>query len=118
MTWSTPKTYIVGEMITHTIMNTFWRDNISQLDAHAHSGTAGSGSADIVSLNIMILGDAGPPPGAAGTMRRVGNHLNWRGGASTFIFSNGSLAGGTAAIRSLGTLGTQIANGTHKHFEV
>ncbi len=44
MAWTTPRTWIVGEVPTAALMNTHVRDNLSFLGVtHDHSGDAGDG---------------------------------------------------------------------------
>ena len=52
MAWTTPRTFVVGEIITAPILNTHVRDNLSFLSTHAHSGAAGDGSASLVATSI------------------------------------------------------------------
>ncbi len=114
MAWTAPKTWSVGAMVSHTDLNTHIRDNLVALDNHQHSGAAGDGSADVDSLNSVTWTDSASSPGATGTLQRNGLHLEWHNGA-VFIVTASDLAAGTASLRTLGSNGTQIADGTHSH---
>ena len=58
MAWTTPRTWVVGEVPTAAIMNTHVRDNLTHLGStHAHNGAAGAGGslAAFAALDVQIF---------------------------------------------------------------
>lgn len=56
--WTTPRTWIVSEVPTFTIMNTHVRDNLDFLgDEHDHAGGAGNGgslgAANVIAVQVF-----------------------------------------------------------------
>ncbi len=114
MAWSTPRTWIVGEIVTHTVMNTHWRDQIITLDNHGHSGNPGSGASKLAGVKNLSFSNSGTPDPLE--IRMNGTSLEFREGGVTRHSLNQVQAEGTASLRELGTDGTQISDGTHTHF--
>jgi hypothetical protein len=113
MVWTTPKRWAVGEMVTHTLLNLHIKGNQDFLGTHGHS--AGSGDGDpFITPTILTWVDQSASPGAVGTLQRNGTALEWYGAAVVILTKVGGAAG-TAALRTLGSNGTQISNGTHTH---
>ena len=51
MAWTSPRTYVDGEILTAAILNADIRDNLLVLDTHGHDGTSGDGAATLPSLD-------------------------------------------------------------------
>lgn len=96
MTWTAPRTWTAGEVLTAANMNTYISDNLSELSTHVHDGAAGEGSASvaattfsgtapsfsshpIMTLGVRIGADSGDneiddaSQGAASTTLYIGN---------------------------------------------
>lgn len=119
MAWSTPRTWIVGEMVTNTIMNTHWRDQLLFVDNHIHNGSAGMGSQSLSGIaELRVWEDQSGSPNELGEMQRNGSHMEFFNGANSIVFTLSDQAAGTVSLRTLGAGGTQISDGTHLHFEL
>jgi len=66
MAWTAPRTWVVGELVSHTLMNPHVRDNLLALDQHKHSGVGGDGNASLVGVDSLTTDDISAPaaPGA------------------------------------------------------
>lgn len=118
MAWTTPKSW-TSSMVDAALLNTHIKANLDVLSAHAHSGSAGNGSATLsgVSLSALavpVLADQSASPDAAGELQRKGNNLEWYNGSAVVgLYADG--AAGTATLRTLGTGSAQAAAGNHTH---
>lgn len=110
---TTHLTYTDGEIITHTLLNTDWRDNLNVLDNHVHDNASGQGSG-IITPTAIVFGVSGADPATTGDLRRVGSLLKYFDGNTVAVLTD-QAAAGTPALRSLGYDGTQAAGGTHAH---
>lgn len=87
MSWTTPRTYTDGELLTAAILNADIRDNLLATDQHAHTGAAGDGEQFLSSLDYADLdysGALGDP--AAGHLRfgaNSGGTLRYRATGDT-----------------------------------
>ena len=142
MAWTAPRTFIDQEVLTESIFNVHWRDNLLALDQHAHSGAAGDGGTSLGNLVKATLTDAAAPaaPGAGLTVfYTVAGRPYYRAGAagaSTQLADADDLhaedhasrhepagadtmavdaAAGTGSLRTLGTGSAQAAAGDHTH---
>jgi len=44
MAWTTPRTWVDGEITTGALVNTHLRDQFNVLSGHSHTGAAGQGA--------------------------------------------------------------------------
>jgi hypothetical protein len=56
LSWTSPRTWAVGDLVTAALLNLHLRDNLSVLGAHTHTGAAGDGSANIAPTTITMGG--------------------------------------------------------------
>lgn len=56
MAWTAPRTYVTGEIVTASILNTDVRDNLLAVDQHQHTGAAGDGARipDVVVMQAFV----------------------------------------------------------------
>ena len=52
MAWTTPRLWVLGEILTAALMNVQLRDNLFALSTHVHSGAAGDGE----DINTITFG--------------------------------------------------------------
>ncbi len=66
MAWTTPRTWVTGEVVTASLLNLHLRDQLLALDQHAHGGAGGAGNDIIGNLTRATFTDGGDPsaPGA------------------------------------------------------
>ena len=71
MAWTATPKMIVGDLIDAAWMNTYVRNNLNSLGAHAHTGAAGDGSSTLTSLDHADMEQTGSALGepAAGHVR-------------------------------------------------
>ena len=140
MAWTAPRTWAVGEMVTHTLLNTHIKDNLLALSTHAHSGAAGAGSTTRGNLVKATYTDASAPsaPGSGLTvLYAVSGRMHMRAGSSgadtpiqiaTDLHAEDHASrhepggadamavdavAGTGSLRTLGSGSTQAAVGNH-----
>lgn len=70
MTFSAPRTWATGLVVTAGILNTEIRDNLLALSVHGHSGAAGDGDDVLTGVDSATFDDISDPaaPGAAKTV--------------------------------------------------
>jgi nicotinamide mononucleotide (NMN) deamidase PncC len=112
--WTTPGTWADGTVVTHTWINQQVRDNSEVIDQHSHSGAAGDGSQALGSLTVVTFANVGTAPTAVGTLVMNGTALQSHNGSSIVVLTNAAGVG-TPSLRTVGSAGTQAANGTHVH---
>jgi len=142
MAWTTPRTWVTGEMVTETIMDTDHKANLDALSGHGHSNAAGDGSSSLGNLVKKTYSDQGSAPTAPSTGLTTIYTISGRpfyraaGGASTQMLimadvhaqshdsshepSGGDVmevdaVAGTGSLRTLGTGSQQAAAGNHTH---
>ena len=113
MVWTSPSTYAVGEMVTHTNLNAQVRDNLLALDQHAHGGAAGAGDSNLSGLDTMDFDDQAASPAQARRLQANGTDLYW--GALGFNLTAIDAAAATLSLRKLGTGALNGAAGDHTH---
>jgi hypothetical protein len=64
MAWTTPRDWVNGELVTHTVMNQQIKDNMAVLSTHTHSGAAGDGSSALTSVDTVTFDHQGSDPSA------------------------------------------------------
>ena len=85
MAWTAPRTYVTGEVVTASILNTDVRDNLLNLSTHVHGGAAGDGDDQLSGVDDIIFDDVSAPaaPGAGDSrLYYVSGVLHSRVGAS------------------------------------
>lgn len=86
--WTTPVTFVVGTMVDGTRLNVTWRDNLSAIDQHDHSGGSGSGTRAIggaTGETVWNLSYEGAPPRPTGTLTVMfiaDSRLGWHSSAA------------------------------------
>jgi len=67
MAWTAPRTWVDGEVVTASIMNSALRDDLLALSVHAHDGTAGEGDDELSGVDSVNFDEIGTPsaPGAS-----------------------------------------------------
>ncbi len=90
MAWTTPATFTVGELVTHTKLNTQVRDNFLFLSTHGHSGSVGDGSTTLGNLVKAIFTDAAAPAAPSASLSQFYSvsgtlHFRTNGGADLAI---------------------------------
>ena len=120
MGWVEPRTWVVGEMVIHTVLNVQVRDNLIFIGTSHNHASAGAtaGSPALGALNVVSFSNT-IEPGGFTLRRRGGDPLKWNDNTLTWII-NGSNATTTAALVRVGTIeattgGTIAADGTHNH---
>jgi hypothetical protein len=112
MAWSTPRTWVAGELADEILLNLHIRDQLNFLSTHSHTGAAGNGNDELSGVDRITMDSIGNP----GTTRRLqasGANLLW--GAADFNVTNEDPVAGTAGLRSLGTGAQQAIAGNHTH---
>lgn len=123
MAWTAPKTWATDEVITASgtgSLNEQIRDNMNVVSTHAHSGSAGDGSATLTGVAVsgvdsITFDDEAGDPSVNGTLQRNGANLKYFDGSSAIDTTSSDQAAGTASLRTLGTGATQAAAGNHTH---
>ena len=90
MVWSSPESWVAGQMVTAALLNLNVRDNLEELDLHSHSGGSGSGTAAIGNLVTMTFIDGALPGAPGGTLSILASsatnlYIRSGGGASRQI---------------------------------
>ncbi len=116
MAWTTPRTWVVGEVVTAALMNTHVRDNLSYLHAELYDSTLGVAAAsfDITSIDSgyahLLLTLTGRSDRAANLSDDVrlrfnndsGNSYDWQSD-----YSSGT--GGATGTEAIATSGMRVA---------
>jgi len=103
MAWTTPRTWVTGEVVTAALMNTHIRDQQNELDLHVHGGSAGDGDDQLAGVDSVNMDDISAPsaPGSNKTILfAVSGAFNQRAGASgatQVLIHNATSAGGDLA---------------------
>ena len=85
MAWTAPRTWVLGEVLTASLLNTHVRDNELSLTQHQHTGAAGDGDDQLSGIDDIIFDDAAAPaaPGASKTrLYSVSGYPHYREGAA------------------------------------
>ena len=115
MVWTAPRTWVVGEVVTDSLLNTHGRDQLLALDQHQHGGGAGDGDSNIAGLDTVDFDDQAGSPATTGRLQRNGSHLEFYNGTTAEIISQADAAAGVASLRTLGSGALQGAAGDHTH---
>jgi|TARA_Y100000310_G_scaffold269483_1_gene282682 hypothetical protein len=117
MVWTTPRTWVSGEVVTAGIMNTHVRDQFTFFSVHLHDGNAGQGSAHlggVSGISHIVFSDSTADPTGIGEMQMNGTLLKYHDGTGVILLGRDAAAG-TASFRTLGAGATQAAAGDHTH---
>ncbi len=136
--WTAPRTWVLNEVVTNSIMNTHLRDNQNAYSLHTHSGAAGDGNDELAGVDSISMDNIGDPsaPGASKTILYTATsdgrpkYRAGAGGSATELGDNTHAsrhdsggadamavdqAAGTPSLRSLSTTSTTAAPGDHTH---
>lgn len=61
MSWSSPRTYAVGEIVSAAILNTDQKANLEALSTHNHSGTGGAGNDEMNGVDSVTYDHISDP---------------------------------------------------------
>jgi hypothetical protein len=115
MAWTTPRTYVALEIITHIVLNTDLRDNMMVLSTHVHDGSAGQGDDELTGIDFITFDDLMADPAVTRRMQANGVNLKWYNGTQVVSFTEADAAAATPSPRTLGSGALQAAGGTHGH---
>ena len=141
MAWTTPKTWVTGEMVTESDLDTYQKANLDALSGHGHSNAGGDGSSTIGNLVKTTFTDATAPSapdtgttsiytvsgrpfyraaGGASTQLLIAADVHAQTHASAHQPSGADVmevdaVAGTGSLRTLGTGSQQAAAGNHTH---
>ena len=90
MAWTAPRTWVLGEALTASLLNTHVRDNELSLTQHQHTGAAGDGDDQLSGIDDIIFDDLAAPaaPGASKTrLYSVSGYPHYREGAAGAVKS-------------------------------
>ena len=114
MTWTTPRTWADGEVVTASLLNSQIRDELIAIGAHAHADIPGATTLrpsviDLAEQAGVISSDT------PGRFQRVTGGLWYTRANGQNVFIGEDAAAATPATRSLGPGAAQAAAGTHRH---
>ena len=73
MAWTSPRTWVAGEVPTAALLNTYLRDNQTILSGHGHTGSAGDGTRALKPQTINLVATGTPSAPGTGTMILYGS---------------------------------------------
>lgn len=118
MAWTQPSStdWLSNQIITRPIMNVNIRDNFRHVgDVHAHGSSTGEGAgSQTIGPLVSIAFATAAAPSTAGSMHRVGAHVQYFGTELVRI-TEPDAASTEASPRTLGTGANQAARGNHAH---
>ena len=92
MAWTSPRTWVAGEIPTAALFNTYLRDNQTAISGHGHTGSAGDGTRALKPQTINLVATGTPSAPGTGTMILYGSAdlLHLRTSAAVTIMANGT----------------------------
>ena len=71
MVWTTPRTWVTGEVVTAGNFNVHLRDNLNAVDQHTHTGAAGDGDDELTGVDIITLDQLAAPAAPGANLSRL-----------------------------------------------
>ena len=97
MAWTSPRTWVAGEVPTAALLNTYLRDNQTILSGHGHTGSAGDGTRALKPQTINLVATGTPSAPGTGTMILYGSADRIGDNFGTTQFGTSLTVGGTGS---------------------